>query len=673
MGNFSMNVTVLSCIVSPDMCPFICAIFRQNGGEMSMPRLDRLFHWLFFVFSPAGLAAKDNAAWIPAAGNTEIRQQGVWTESRFRYAEAGSLASSENGAALELNFEGTGISIRLGGHNVPAYGPPNLGELIVKVDDRDPVTIRPRGTARELVLAHSLVDGAHRLIVEHRSNGQDSGCRIEGFRTWSKPCGELQFTVNGEANAFLVDARVRLTDHSEKITYRNSLVRNWMTGQCCLAGLPPGKDYHLIIEAAGWKTQRLDGIEIEAGKPTTITPIHLVRSPSTVITRFRFPALNRPAIRKPGDTFRARFLGYDTEISQVRLIRRLASASISRTIRFEEDLTKAYYYDREIVAHLPDDMAPGLYDLEVSIDGGRRTGICRSPRSVHVVREFPKDPVLVTFGHLDTSAQYQAEYLERIATMANLIGADMVLNSNAVNPAYISGALSRLKTPHLVNFGNHQFFGHEQWYGDPVNRVDFGQDIAILNYGHPWHHGIDLADALFSQRPNATLKIINAFEQNAPLEFLDRHRVSLIHDAHGTGGRVMNLGVTPTRRVGKTNAISFRVIRFKDGRVEKCTYNGHETKPIPFARHEDPPLFVSYSGPNDGSDSSVTATITNRYLDPFPNGRVRFFLPQGRYKASGGRIESQVDSDDREKRLTEVTVRVDIPAESTVEVTLARR
>lgn len=36
----------------------------------------------------------------------------------------------------------------------------------------------------------------------------------------------------------------------------------------------------------------------------------------------------------------------------------------------------------------------------------------------------------------------------------------------------------------------------------------------------------------------------------------------------------MDIGVTPTRRVGKVNAISFRVVRFKDGRVVHCAYNG---------------------------------------------------------------------------------------------------
>jgi hypothetical protein len=86
-----------------------------------------------------------------------------------------------------------------------------------------------------------------------------------------------------------------------------------------------------------------------------------------------------------------------------------------------------------------------LYDLTVLLDIKGRTEVCHSPRSVHVVRSQPIDPVLATFGHLDTSGQFQAEYLERLAGMINIIAPDLVLDSNECNPAYASGALSGLE------------------------------------------------------------------------------------------------------------------------------------------------------------------------------------------------------------------------------------
>ena len=604
--------------------------------------------------------------WVSAVDEQRVTRNGQWSPSRFRFAETESLQSVEDRAHLVMSFEGTGLSIRLGGHNVPAYGSPNLGRLVVAIDGKFARAIRPLSTPRELVLAQGLEAGRHRVKVTHRVDKENSGCRIEGFRTWTKPRGQLNFRLSAEHNAFLVDARAVLS--RGKTVVREGLVRNWLTGQCGLAGLPPGEDYSLKIHASGWSTETIEPIRITAGKTTWKPPVYLQRGPETVIRRFRFPRLNQQAIRRPGETFRARFLGFDTTIDSVRLTRHEGPAVVSREVPFQEDVAAKYYYDREVTVTLPDDMPAGLYDLSVNITGGRRTGTCRSPRSVHVVAQFPDDPVLVTFGHLDTSAQFQAEYLGRLADICNLVGADMVLCSNACNPAYVSGSLARLKIPCVVNFGNHQFVGHQAWYGDPVGRVDFGPRISVLNFGHPWHVGTERADRLLGQKPQADIKIINGFEANAPVEFFDRHRICMIHDGHGIGAKVMDVGDTPTRRIGKSSSVSFRVVRFKENRVASCTYDGHDTAPVPFSRTETPPLAARFLAPNDGIHAHNSATITNRLKDPFPNGRVTFVMPAGKYTVKNARMESRIESDDR--RFVVLVARVDIPAQGEVQVSI---
>ncbi len=619
--------------------------------------------WATAAANPGTTEASE---WISALDEQRITRTGDWTPERFRFAEVSSLQASEDRAHLVMDFEGTGFSIRLGSHNVPAYGPPNLGRLDIAIDGRFARIIRPQGTPRELVVAEGLAAGQHRIRITHRLNGEKSGCRIEGFRTWAKPHGHLNFRLSGEHNAFLVDARAVLT--RGKTVVRNVLVRNWLTGQCGLAGLAPGDGYSLTLQANGWATETIKSITITAGKTRWRQPVYLQRRPETVIHRFRFPRLNRQAIRRPGETFRARFLGFDAKIDSVRLTRSVGPAVISRNVEFGEDVGAKYYYDREVVVTLPEDMPPGLYDLVVNVTGGRRTGSCRSPRSVHVVTTFPQDPVLVTFGHLDTSAQNQAEYLERLAGICNLVGADMVLSSNACNPAYVSGALSRLQVPYVVNFGNHQFAGHEAWFGDPVGRIDFGPQISVLNFGHPWHVGTARADQLLGERRAAAMKIVNAFEANAPVEFFDRHKVRMIHDGHGTGAKVMDVGATPTRRIGKSSSTSFRVVRLKNNRVVTCTYDGHETAPVPFSRDESPPVATRFLAPNDGTHSSNTATVTNRLKDAFPNGRVTFVMPAGEYTVDNARAESSTKSDDG--RHVVLVTRVDIPASGQIQVTV---
>jgi hypothetical protein len=603
---------------------------------------------------------------VSALDEQRVKQTGNWGESRFRFASAGAASTIEDRAALEYTFDGTGVAVRLGGHNVPAYGSPNLGSLVVTLDGVSPQTLTPLSLPREVVLAEGLPSGSHRVRVEHRQDGDGAGCRIESFLAWNEPRGELRFRVNGDANTHLVDCRaiVRRGD----VVVRDSLVRNWLTGQCSLTGLAPGDDYSLEVLAVGWLPARFGRFVIGQGTVTEVPAIYLRRDPSTVTSRFRFPRLNQQAIHKVGETFSARFRGYKTTIEEVTISRRVGPAVISRVCAFKENETAAYYYDREVDVTLPPDTPPGVYDLTVQTTGDGRAEFCKSPRSVHVVREYPNDPVFVTFGHLDTSGQNQAEYLERLAAIANLLAPDAVLCSTACNPAYISGAFAKLDMPYVINFGNHQFPGHEAWYGDPVGAIDFGSQLSILNFGHPWHVDRSRADALLASRSKIAVRVINAFESNAPLDLLDRHNISMIHDGHGTGSKVAELGSTPTRRIGKSNSESFRVVRFRDGQVESCTYNGHETAPIPFAREALSPLSVSFDRPNDGTQTSISATVTNRLVDAYPNGRVTFVVPAGAYGVAGGRLESQFLSDDNRFRI--LNVRVAIPASDSVDVSV---
>ena len=597
-----------------------------------------------------------------------VLRTGTWSSDSFRYAASSHLHTTEEKASLEYQFEGTGISVRLGGHNVPCYGPPNLGSIAISIDDGQPRLLRPRSLPREVLVADGLPHGSHSVRMEHQNDGELTGCRVESFQTWSDARGELQFHVSGDENAFLVDCRAILRQ-GETIV-RHSLVRNWMTGQCSLTALPPGDGYSLEVRATGWQTFHTEEFNIAAGKPTELPPVYLRRDAATVRHRFRFPRMNQPAVCKPGKTFRARFLGFGATIDEVRLTRQVGPAVISRVVAFKEDNAARYYYDREVVVTLPDDMPTGLFDLAVHVTGGRRTGICRSPRSVQVMQQYPIDPVFVTFGHLDTSAQYQAEYLEWLVTIVNLLAPDGVLCSNAVNPAYISGALAGLDMPFAINFGNHQFSGHEAWFGDPVGLVDFGPHVTILNFGHAWHTDRSRADFLLGSRPKTAVKVINAFEANAPLALLNRHQVRMLHFAHGPGKRVENVGTTPTRRIGKHNAASFRIVRFRDNQVVSCTYNGHATEAIPFVREAPPPLNLTFTRPNDGTHAVNKATITNRLQEAYRNARVTFVVPAGKYRVTGGQMESNIHSDDA--RFSVLRVRANIPRTGSIEITATR-
>jgi hypothetical protein len=368
-------------------------------------------------------------------------------------------------------------------------------------------------------------------------------------------------------------------------------------------------------------------------------------------------------VRRPGGTFRARFEGQKAEIRSVRLVRRVGPAEISRSCGFEEDKAAAFYYHREGVVSIPALTPAGTYDLEVTLVDQRGPRTLVSPRSVAVVGEYAADPVFVSWGHLDTWGQYQAEYVGQLAEIANLLAADMVLVSNEGNPAYAAGALYGLEMPFVINFGNHRGPDPGPWFGPPVGAVDFGAAFTVLNFGLAWDRSRTEADQLLATRAATRTKIVNAFESNAPVrEFFDRHGISLIHYAHGPGPAVATLGATPTIRVGKSSSESFRVIRFKDGRPSSYTYRGHATAPIPFPRGGPPPLGVAYAAANDGTERTVTASYRNDLEESVPAARAVFVLPRGRYRLIGARMEHAIESDDA--RFTVLTARFDLPAKS---------
>lgn len=602
---------------------------------------------------------------IASTDESRVKRTGAWAAAEFRRASSGHLITTEDGAALEFTFTGTGVVLVLDAHGVSyaRLGQENLGSLEITIDGRPAAAVLPQREDRDVVLARGLSEGAHTLRMVHRATAAGRGVRIAGFRVLHGGEGDLSFLLHGEAARYLNDVRAVVSRDGKVL--RNMLVRNWLTGQCRIAGLPAGSNYRVELIAAGWHTHILRDIAVAAEKETELPPVYLRRAADSATAGVEFPRAGQPAIVRSGESFPARVVLGGAALSSVELRRRAGPAAISRRVVFREDKAREYDGRSEGTVTLPAGVPPGLYDLvfRLSGDAGRS-----APRSVYVVAEYPKNPVFVTFGHMDTFGQEATEYLARLAGLSNLIGADMVLISNEVNAAYALGAFALLNMPHLVTFGNHEVAGHEEFYGNAVSMVDYGPDLGILNFSHAWHGDLSHAHALLESRAKTRCKIINAFEHDAPVEeMLDRYRISFLHEAHGPDPKVMRIGRTPTQRAGKANSESFRVVRFAGCRPVSFTYAGHASAPIPFPRHRPVPMQLTFSPANDGTQRTVTARIANRWEQAFPNGRVVFVLPKGEYAVDGGRIESAIVSDDG--RFVVLSARVDIPASAAVQVT----
>src|SRR5690606_9537019 len=140
-----------------------------------------------------------------------------------------------------------------------------------------------------------------------RGERDGGGARIRGVRMAKEASGDLAFVVNGEKNGALLDARAILTQQGRVV--RDTLVRNWLTGACRLAGLPPGRHYALEIRAAGWRPAHQTGVSIAGGPETVLAPTYLARERDVPQDAFTFPSFGYATVRQPGGKFRARFEG----------------------------------------------------------------------------------------------------------------------------------------------------------------------------------------------------------------------------------------------------------------------------------------------------------------------------------------------------------------------------
>jgi len=597
---------------------------------------------------------------IPVADSERVVRSEGWAQggggkdggSRNRYYWPLHVRTKTPGATLTLDFQGHGVAAVFHTPRVRAYGSTwKNGGIRTRVDDAAPVDFIHDQEALEVVLADGLKPGPHRLVFEHLENG----CTLMGFRVFHRSVGHIEGVIKSEHPDYLFDVRLSVWRGDQLI--RTGLHRNWLSQRFRITGLPPGNDYQLSAEAIGWTGQVQSGVAVEEGKTTKLAEIKLKASPSAKRSSIEWPALGYQAIRCPSEVVAVQVA--DGNWRQARLIRPVGESHISRIAPITQDESGRPTFT------VPSDTPPGVYDLEL-LTSDAANPPTRSPRSVVVrAKHAAGDVRILTWGHTDTWGQLQGEFECALAQVANTVGPDLVLVSNSVNPAVIAGAMSRLEAPYLINFGNHRLRGHEQWYGDQVGLVDLGPEFAVFNFGPLWKEDTTELETLMRSRKAAPGKILNTLESDVPRDLLVRHDIRLMHDAHGwLKPKVLQLPETPTMRVGKQTASSFRFVTMKKYRVTDVS----EPLEVPrvinpqTAWTPDPPLRVEHQpSPNKHTHRAV---IINDLPRAVPQARVVFLVRPGQWRAEGGAIESQSVTDD--KQWQEIIVRADAPERSSI-------
>lgn len=612
---------------------------------------------------------------------TNIRKLGKWSLNALRGSSTKALTPLENNSALEFSFFGDHLVICFDTLITPNYEEISDFYLEIHLDGTFYKKIHPLSCPNEVRIIDSVENKTHQIRILYFGQPEGHCCRIVHFKTFPYPHGNLLFTINGEANFSLTDVRAILKQGRKII--KNVILRNWLTGQCSLLGIPTATDYTLEILAIGWQTYIKKTIDIYTTQTHVLEPIFLRRCRESSKNRFKYPVFSYPSFCKPSETFRLKFQAYDAIVEEIRLVRYIGPAKISRVCKFTEEGNRAgvfepldknpLYYFCEGFVEVPMVTPAGLYDIEIILcfDNNRKEKII-SCKCVCVLREFAKNIVLMNYGHMDAWGQYVTEHLQHLISIANILNPDILLIANACNPAYEAGALLDAEVPFLINFGNHQSPGKDIWFSDTIGVIDYGKEVCIVNFSQSWDRDTSEVEAILEERKSVPCKLIHCYEFGAPIEkILDKYQIKIVHDAHGPGPYIKWLGKTPTLRVGKINNQSFRIIRFKGSEPISYTYQQHASNPIPFKRHQLPPIRIEYEKNNDGTHLENVATIHNDLAETFDAIKLTFIMPRGSYLVSGGQLESTIDCDNQLYSI--LAIRSTLPANQSIKIFVSEK
>jgi hypothetical protein len=317
---------------------------------------------------------------------------------------------------------------------------------------------------------------------------------------------------------------------------------------------------------------------------------------------------------------------------------------------------------------VPSSAPHDMYDLHLSFANTAPGNKIVLGQAVCVREPLPADFHIAGVGHMNTWGQQTAEYLTRVAQVAELAGARALLISNEVNAAYISGALQSLRIPYFVTAGNHTMPRWDEYYGDSSIAHDDGA-LRVVTFGRwpteSWHE----AGRLIKERPEATNRILLCYEGYAPIDLIRDGQVDLLFDGHSDRPH-------PDTQSFPRGAFHFRAptqesIRWIPMNHEGISSEVRAADDVPvldLPRSGPAPLRVSFAAANDGTSSEQTAVITNDYPHHFPRARLRFVMRAGRYRLDGGRMLQTFHSDSG--TTTVIDAEVDTPARTGATVSL---
>jgi hypothetical protein len=570
------------------------------------------------------------------------------------------------GARLSTVTESTNVSIilpTLFDTPGPRYGKFLTAKLRVRVDAQPWQELAPATARRETIIAEKLPAGKHSIEVEP----VDGIAIVDAFRVSDSPFAGFTGTlVAGDYSELFTDARIDVFQNDQKI--RTEYVGSPRLGMFELYGLPAG-NYRLQISAAGWGDVSLDECSIAGpGHRPDLGLIALARDPRCggEDGQDRPGAhFGRSVCVSPGGSFRTLVNLPSPTIKRALLHSRFKSLDLVASDVKKLPLGR-WNNVGEATFAIPENAPSDMYDLVLEFDTPRGAFRQVSGQAVCVRPQLPPAFHVAGCGHMNTWGQQTAEYLKRVAEVAQLAGARTLLIANEVNPAYISGALAELRIPYVVTRGNHTVGRWDEFYG-PSSRPHDDGPMRIVDFGRwpyePWTE----VEALFRSRPEATNRVVVCYEGFAPLSLIREQQLDLLFDAHSDNLHADRDSFPPrTFHMRAPNQESLRWIPMTHDGLAKEVKTNIDVPVLAIPRTGRSPLRTEFEFAADGTADRQSVTVTNEYPIEFPHAAVRLVLRRGKYSVTGGAVSQQFDSDDGRFAVIDVVVR--IPAKSAVPI-----
>ena len=588
----------------------------------------------------------------------------VWIYPR---TTGGKVVYLRQGARLTVTGFGRAIYVRLPiifETPGPHYGHFLGARLRWRIDGGKWQGLGQAAVPREVALAENLSPAEHTLTLEPIGS-----CCVDGFRFAARPVGRITgMLVARDWSELLTDCRADVFRGGRLV--RVQYVRSPHDMRFVIAGLDPGK-YRLRLTAAGWGPVEVRGIKLpRPGAKVDVGVVEMVREDRCVGRRgVAGPRFGRTINVQPGGVVKARIEEWGKGPDKISLVSPFRTISL-KLKRFKELPYGKWNAVGEATFQVPPATPRDMYDLRIELKSRWGKRIRTLGQAVCVREALPARFYVAGCGHMNTWGQKTSEYLRKVGGVAELAGARCLLVSNEVNAAYVCGGLTDLRIPYLVTRGNHTMSQWDTFYGTVA--CDDGP-MRIVTFGDFPYRSWRFAEDLLMARPEATNRIVLCFEPFAPIELIRGAKVDLLFNAHSNNPHPdSDRYPKGTLDFRAPNQHSLRWITMTHDGLDPSVRRVRDVPVLDVPREGPPPLRVAWSAPNDGTADRLTATVTNGYRVPFPNGRLRFVLRKGKYRVSGGKLVQSFDADDGKRTIVDVTALFPTRKETRVTVEATR-